>query len=254
MVYMPSKLRQDSMKPSSKKPPVTQRKRAISSSRCQTFAVIFDMDGVIVDNMEYHKKAWDVFLKKYAPGVELEEFSRHFGKVNKDLLKIVFKKEISARDEACFGEEKETIYREIYTDHIVPISGLVDFLNTLKQNRVKTAVATAAPRVNMDFVFEKTGLRKYFDVLIDASEVMKGKPDPEIYLKASEKLRCPPKHCLVFEDSMPGIQAAQKAGMKVIALATSHPVERLQSAEWVVKDFTEISFNSIRDYLLSNAY
>ena len=238
------------MKPRSKEPPVTQRKEALSDDKRQTFAVIFDMDGVIVDNMEYHKKAWDIFLKKYAPDVELEEFSRHFGKVNKDLLKIVFKREISAREEARFGEEKEAIYREIYTDHIVPTSGLVDFLDALKQNRVKTAVATAAPRINMDFVFEKTGLRQYFDVLIAASEVMRGKPDPEIYLKAAKKLSYPPENCLVFEDSMPGIQAAQKAGMKVIALATSHPAERLQSADWVVKDFTEISFGSVRDYLL----
>ncbi len=242
------------MKPGSKKPPVVQRKKALPEVKGQTFAVIFDMDGVIVDNMEYHKKAWDIFLKKYAPDVELEEFSRHFGKVNKDLLRIVFKREVSARDVVRFGEEKEAIYREIYADHIVPTAGLVDFLDTLQQKRVKTAVATAAPRINMDFVFEKTGLRQYFDVLIAASEVARGKPDPEIYLKAAEKLSCPPKHCLVFEDSMPGIQAAQNAGMKVIALATSHPVQRLQSAEWVVKDFTEISFYSVRDYLLSNAH
>jgi beta-phosphoglucomutase len=240
------------MKPRSQKPSVSQSKKAISNAQFQAFAVIFDMDGVIVDNMEYHKKAWGVFLKKYAPDVELEEFSRHFGKVNKDLLKIVFKKEFSAREEALFGEEKEAIYRKIYADHIVPTAGLVDFLSTLKKNEVKTAVATAAPRVNMDFVFEKTGLRDYFDVLIDASEVTKGKPDPEIYLKAAEKLDCPPKCCLVFEDSMPGIQAAQKAGMKVIALATSHPADRLQSAKRVVKDFTEISFSSVRDFLFSN--
>lgn len=240
------------MKPKSQKPSVSQRKKAVSNAQFQAFAVVFDMDGVIVDNMEYHKKAWGVFLKKYAPDVELEEFSKHFGKINKDLLRIVFKMEVSEREEALFGEEKEAIYRKIYADHIVPTAGIVDFLGTLKKNEVKTAVATAAPRVNMDFVFEKTGLRDYFDVLIDASEVMKGKPDPEIYLKAAEKLDCLPKRCLVFEDSMPGIQAAQKAGMKVIALATSHPAERLQSAGRVVKDFTEISFNSARDFLFSN--
>ena len=251
MVYMPTEPRQKSMKSRSQKPSISKRKEAFSSNKCQIFAVVFDMDGVIVDNMEYHKKAWGVFLKKYAPDVELEGFSRHFGKVNKDLLKIVFKREVSAREEARFGEEKEAIYREIYTDHIVPTAGLVDFLNSLKKNEVKMAVATAAPRVNMDFVFEMTGLREYFDVLIDASEVMKGKPDPEIYLKAADKLNCPPESCIVFEDSMPGIEAAQNAGMKVIALATSHPAERLQSAERVVKDFTEIRVDSVRDFLFT---
>ena len=216
----------------------------------QTFAVIFDMDGVIVDNMEYHKKAWGIFLNKYAPDIDLEEFSKHFGKVNRDLLKIVFKKEVSEEEESRFGEEKEAIYREIYADHIVPIAGLLDFLDSLKDNNVKTAVATAAPRVNMDFVFEKTGLRKYFDVLVDATEVTRGKPDPEIYVKAAQRLGCLPDSCLVFEDSFPGVQAAKEAGMKVVALATSHPAESLQGAERVIRDFTEISLESVRDYLM----
>jgi beta-phosphoglucomutase len=219
-------------------------------TKSQPLAVIFDMDGVIVDNMEYHKKAWGIFLKKYAPDIELEEFSRHFGKVNRDLLKIVFKREITAEEESRFGEEKEAIYREIYADHIVPLSGLPDFLDSLKENSVKTAVATAAPRINMDFVFEKTGLRKYFDVLIDATEVTRGKPDPEIYLKAAQRLSCLPDSCLVFEDSFPGVQAARRAGMKVIALATSHPAESLKDAERVIKDFTEISLDEVRDYLM----
>lgn len=229
---------------------MVQKDKDMSHTKSKPWAVIFDMDGVIVDNMEYHKRAWAIFLEKHAPDIELEEFSRHFGKVNRDLLKIVFKREITAEEESRFGEEKETIYREIYADHIVPLSGLLDFLDSLKENSVKTAVATAAPRVNMDFVFEKTGLRKYFDVLIDATEVTRGKPDPEIYLKAAQRLGCLPDSCLVFEDSFPGVQAARRAGMKVVVLATSHPAESLKGAERVIKDFTEISLDAVRDYLM----
>ncbi len=226
------------------------KRKNVSHTKIRTLAVIFDMDGVIVDNMEYHKKAWGIFLEKYASDIELEEFSKHFGKVNRDLLQIVFKKEVSEEEESRFGEEKEAIYREIYADHIVPTAGLLDFLDSLKKNKVKTAVATAAPRVNMDFVFEKTGLRKYFDVLIDATEVTRGKPDPEIYLKAAKRLNCHPEECLVFEDSFPGVQSAKNAGMKVIALATSHPADKLQNAESVIKDFTEINVNTVLNYLI----
>lgn len=93
-------------------------------------------------------------------------------------------------------------------------------------------------------------MRKHFDVLIDASEVTLGKPDPEIYLKAAQRLGCLPKECLVFEDSFPGVQAERNAGMKVVALATSHPAESLQGAERVIRDFTEISLESVRDYLM----
>jgi beta-phosphoglucomutase-like phosphatase (HAD superfamily) len=115
---------------------------------------------------------------------------------------------------------------------------------------VKTAVASAAPKVNVDFVFEKTGLRPYFDVSIDANDVTRGKPDPEIYLKTAEKLNCSSEACLVFEDSMPGIQAGRNAGMKVIGVATSHPAETLKDTEFVIKDFTEINFKTVRDYLM----
>jgi len=217
----------------------------------RTSAVIFDMDGVIVDNMKYHKKAWEMFLKKYASDMDVEEFSKHFGKVNKDLLKIVFQREVSDEEVSRFGDEKEALYRELYAEDVAPTGGLVDFLQELRENRVKTAVASAAPKVNVDFVFEKTGLREYFDVSIDANDVTRGKPDPEIYLKTAEKLNCPPEACLVFEDSMPGIQAGRNAGMKVIGVATSHPADKLKDTEFVIKDFTEINFKAVLDYLIT---
>ena len=99
-------------------------------------AVIFDMDGVIVDNMQYHKKAWEMFLRKYAPEIEIREFTKHFGKTNKDLLKIVFKKKISSADEALLGEEKEAMYRELYARDIEAVKGLPDFLKILSTNRL----------------------------------------------------------------------------------------------------------------------
>jgi len=251
VVYKPSDPRSGETEQNSQMSQGFQKDKEMDHTESQSFAVIFDMDGVIVDNMEYHKKAWAIFLEKYAPGVDLEEFSKHFGKVNRDLLKIVFTKEVSEEEESRFGEEKEAIYREIYADHIVPVAGLLDLLDSLKENSFKTAVATAAPRVNMDFVFEKTGLRKYFDVLIDATEVTRGKPDPEIYLKVAQRLGYLPDSCLVFEDSFPGVQAAKEAGMKVIALATSHSADRLQNAESVIKDFTEINLETVLNYLIT---
>jgi beta-phosphoglucomutase family hydrolase len=229
----------------------TRRKDQISSQKKDVIgAVIFDLDGVIVDNMKYHKKAWEMFLKKYAPEIDVEEFSAHFGKVNRDLLKIVFHREISDEEESQFGEEKEALYRKIYAEDIVPTDGLVDFLQDLKKNSVKTAVASAAPKVNVDFVFEKTGLRQYFDASIDANDVTRGKPDPEIYLRTAEKLNCPPEACLVFEDSMPGIQAGRNAGMKVIGVATSHPADSLKGTDFVIRDFTEVNFETVQDYLM----
>lgn len=211
---------------------------------CQ-MAVIFDMDGVIVDNMPFHREAWKRFFEKYNPGMEFSDFIQHLGKPNRDLLRMLFGERISDEEVRALGEEKEAVYREIYAPHIVPLPGFIEFLKALKRNSIKTAIATAAPRANLDFLFEKIEVRGYFDVLVDVSEVEKGKPDPAIYLKAAEKLGFPPESCLVFEDSLAGIKAARNAGMKVIAVATTNPPEKLRDTDVIIKDFTEITIEKI---------
>jgi beta-phosphoglucomutase family hydrolase len=209
------------------------------------FAVIFDMDGVIVNNMPYHRKAWAKFFEKYNPHMILEDFLPHMGKSNEDLLTVLFGKKLTEEEIESLGEEKEALYREIYAPDVTPLPGFMDFLRSLKENHVKTAVATAAPKVNLDFLLEHIDLKNDFDVLIDDSEVEKGKPDPEIYLKAARRLDFLPELCLVFEDSLAGIQAALNAGMKVIGVATTNPVEKMQNTNLVIKDFTEISVERI---------
>jgi beta-phosphoglucomutase len=216
------------------------------------FAVIFDMDGVIVDNMPYHRKAWGKFFEKYKPLMNLEDFIQHMGKSNEDLMTIVFGNKITGEEIRVLGEEKEALYREIYAPDVSPLPGFIDFLKVLKKNHVKTAVATAAPRTNLDFLLEHIVVRNDFDVLIDDSEVIKGKPNPEIYLKAAERLGFSPERCLVFEDSLAGIQAAINAGMKVIGVATTNPPEKMENTDLVIKDFTEVSLDRITELMQKN--
>ena len=214
----------------------------ISSSIC---AVIFDLDGVVVDNMKYHRLAWEKFLVKYAPEIDLKTFSRHFGKKNDALLEIVFGRNLTLDEVKRYGGEKEFLYRELYADSIETVSGLMEFIKTLKRNKIKTAVASAAPPVNVDFVLNKTGTRKLFDIVMNAEDVKKGKPDPEIYLKTAQRLACSPRSCVVFEDSFPGLAAAKNAGMKVIALTTTYNPDVLKIADFIINDFTEIDLNKI---------
>ncbi len=211
------------------------------------FAVIFDMDGVIVDNMPYHRKAWEIFFEKYDPPMILEDFLPHMGKSNEDLLTVLFGNKIKEEEIRSLGEEKEALYREIYAPEVAPLPGFIDFLRSLRENHVKTAVATAAPKVNLDFLLDHIDLRNDLDVLVDDSEVNKGKPDPEIYLKAAERLDHPPELCLVFEDSLAGIQSAINAGMKVVGVTTTNPAQKMQSTNLVIKDFTEIDMDKIRE-------
>ena len=209
-------------------------------------AAIFDMDGVIVDNHHFHVKSWEVFCKKYNIPFEENEFrSKYFGKTNQDIFKEMAGNKLTREQIDNLGEEKEQIYRDIYKDFIAPVDGLIPFLNMLRSSGIKTAVATSAPTSNLDFVLDNLKVRHLFDAIVDASMVSKGKPDPEIYLKAAEKLDIKPQQCVVFEDSISGIKSGQSAGMVVVALATTHQPNELPKTPLVVKNFNELTIDSI---------
>lgn len=211
-----------------------------------TFAVLFDMDGVITDSNPYHKDAWFLFCEKYNVPLTEEDVPKYiYGKTNKQALKDLFKKEFSPEESFALSEEKEAIYRQLHQATIEPVKGIPKFLQTLQQNQILTAVATNAPVANLNFTLDTLQLRQYFNVLIDASQVTKGKPDPEIYLKAAELLNMPPEHCIVMEDSTTGVEAGLRAGMKVVSITTTHSKEELAHTHLVIDDFDELTLDKL---------
>lgn len=203
-------------------------------------AVLFDMDGTMVDNTEYHKKAWQEFFKRHDMEFSEEDFRVKFsGKNNKQIFQMLFGEHISDEEVNTFADEKETIYRELYTDHVKPIAGLPEFLEELKQKGIKIAVATTAIKANRDFILNALKLNNTFDAVIGYEDVIKGKPDPEIFLKAADKLGVKPESCIVFEDAPSGIEAAKRAGMRTVGLLTSHTKEK-QNADIVIDNFREL--------------
>lgn len=208
------------------------------------------MDGVLVHNMEFHKQAWQAFCQKYAPEVQQDEFHTHFGKVNRDLLAWVFNRPLSESEIKDYAEEKEEIYREIYTPHIKLAENLRDVLTELKIRNFTLAVGTSAPPENLHFVLEKTRTARFFSALVDESMVKNGKPKPDIYLKAAHFLGVSPKQCIVVEDSPAGIQAARNAGMKVVGIASTHTPEKLNGTDLTIKNFSEWKTQKI-DQLLN---
>ncbi len=204
-------------------------------------AVIFDMDGVIVNNHEYHFKAWMEFAEKYEFHLDADIYRDQFnGKTNKDIFEMIFE-DLNPEQIAEFSKEKEAMYRELYDSEMATTPGLLDFLASLKRNRIKIGLATSAPPENVDFILDGLQLRPEFDVIVDGTEVDRGKPDPEIYQIAMTKLNVNPKNCIVFEDSIAGIEAGTEAGCKVVGLATSHEVWEIQDkTEHIIYDFTEV--------------
>ncbi|MDP4208051.1 MAG: HAD family phosphatase [Bacteroidota bacterium] len=215
-------------------------------------AVIFDMDGVLVDNNKYHDRAWIEFCKRKGLSIDSKEITARFGNTNDEYFRFLFGEGLSREENDQLAEEKEAIYREIYAAEIEPAKGLIDLLGELKENNFKIGVATSAPTSNLNFVLEKLNIRFYFAALVDASMITKGKPDPEVFLKTADLLEVPASQCLVFEDSVHGVNAAVNAKMKVVALTTTFPEEKLAIANRIIKDFREITARDIQNLLNSN--
>jgi beta-phosphoglucomutase len=212
----------------------------------QNLGVIFDMDGVIMDNNAYHEKAWRNFCEKYGIHLSSEELHEYvFGRVAKDTLEFIFKKELTSIEIDTYVEEKEVIYRALYQPHIRPLGGLLLLLDDLEKNRVPMAVATSAPPGNVTFAFSVLPIEKYFKYQLNASHIQKGKPDPEIYLRSIENLGLPPENCLVFEDSLSGIRAALSAGARVVGVATTHKASEMNGVVCVINDFSDLTYQDL---------
>ncbi|MBI5715366.1 MAG: HAD family phosphatase [Chloroflexi bacterium] len=208
-------------------------------------AFIFDMDGTIVDNMGYHNKAWQKFFAGLGMTLTLEEIQRlTYGKNNREILRGIFGDHLTDDDVREQGERKETMYREVYQPVMKPVDGLLEFLNESKRLNIPLAVATAAGQPNIDFVMNNLNLESYFDTIVSAENVKRGKPHPDLFLAAAQKLNVAPESCLVFEDALAGIEAAHRAEMKAIAITTTyeaHHFESLPAVKRVIEDFTEVS-------------
>jgi beta-phosphoglucomutase len=200
-------------------------------------AFLFDMDGVIIDSNPVHKIALKQFCHQH--GFDLSEEQLHtkiYGRTNKDWIPAVFGS-LPAEQVARYGAEKEALFRELYADTIRPLDGLITFLEQLAKGEIPRAIATSAPRANVDFTLEKTGIGRFFQTILDENFVDKGKPNPEIYLKTAKALGIPPEQCIVLEDSLSGVASGKSAGCKVIAFTTTHTAQELAAADLVVDNF-----------------
>ena len=211
--------------------------------------VLFDMDGVLVNNLEIHRQAFAEFFRRYGVERTFDELSRVFGKGNDDIMGELMPADVVERvGIRQLGYEKEAIYREIYAPIITPQSGLLAFLAECESEGLRSAVGSSGYKANVDFVLDKCNIRRYFEATVAGDEVTRCKPDPEIYLTAAAKLGLAPYECIVFEDAEAGIEAAKRAGMKVVALATTFDREFLATtdADMIIGDFRDISVEQLR--------
>lgn len=223
------------------------------SEALQPFAVIFDMDGVIVDSNPAHKIALKAFCKQHGYDLsDREMIAKIYGRTNKDWIANLFRNQLTWEEQRKFAAEKEQLFREIYEKDIKPVNGLIPFLDELKKNDIPRAIATSAPRENVDFTVEKTGISSYFDIILDESHVSVGKPDPEIYLKTAGALKYDPANCIVIEDSLSGVESAKRAGCKVIGITTTHAKEEFNNVDLVIDDFSGLTLDQLSDLICTS--
>lgn len=200
---------------------------------------IFDLDGVIVDSNRVHSACWSEYLRRC--GFEKpEDFDlRMFGRRNDDIVRDVFGPELEPAELLRHGAEKEKLYREmmapVLRDHLVP--GVAAFLERYRD--VPMAVATNAEPANADFVLDCASLREFFRAVITGHDVTRPKPDPEIYLRSAGELSVPPANCIVFEDSITGVEAARSAGTRVVAIRTTHAASEFDRVDSSIRDFLD---------------
>jgi len=204
-------------------------------------AVLFDMDGVVIDNLPYHVDAWLVYCERHGIPLTREIFYKDLNGLNsKDTFEWLLKRKLSREEIVGFEEEKELIYREFYAPFLTPALGLLAFINQLKSAGIKTALGTSAGPGNIDFILDGLGIRDQFDAVIGGAEVLKGKPDPEIYVRAAGLVEVSPENCWVIEDSLQGIEAGLSAGMKVVGMTTSHTSEELSHTHLTSPNFVDL--------------
>jgi beta-phosphoglucomutase family hydrolase len=203
---------------------------------------LLDMDGVICHNMPAHEDAWTRFFKTKGIDIELQEFrEKTMGMPTREVLRYYFKREVPIAEADAAAVVKETLYRELYLPDRAVAKGLLPFLKGARAGGYRVGLGTGSKDDNVAFILDGLALRPWFDAVVDGGMVTKGKPDPETFLILAAKLGVAPERCVVFEDSLLGEEAARRAGMKVVAITTSHRADEFKHAALKAADFTSLS-------------
>ena len=197
-------------------------------------AVIWDMDGVLLESADLHYQSWAEVLQDYGLTMSREQFEQTFGMNNRNLLRAIFGARLSEEQVAEIGSRKEARYRELVRGRVQALPGTREWLARLSREGWRQAIASSAPMANIAAILNELDLWPEFDAVLSGGRLPLSKPDPGIFLQAAAALGVPAERCVVVEDGTVGIEAARRAGMRSIAVTTTHSAEELRGADVVV--------------------
>lgn len=210
-------------------------------------ALLFDLDGTLVDTNPIHFSSWQEILKRYSLEIDQDFYDHHIsGKHNPQIIKDILP-HLSLDEGIKLADEKESYFRELSANLMNPLPGLVDFLDWAKAQNLQLALVTNAPRANADFMLNALGFSDTFSVVVLGEELPKAKPDPIPYQITLEKLGISKEEAIAFEDSPSGILSAVGAGILTVGVLSTHPTEELlkAGAKWIIQDFTDSKLKQI---------
>ncbi len=220
-----------------------------SATNANKRAFIFDMDGTIVDNMAFHTQSWVTFFERRGRDIDADEFFRATaGRQGKEIIRSHMGEDLSDDEVAVLNHEKEAVYRELYAPHLKAVAGFEDLIADARSQGIALAVGTAAPPANVAFTLDGLDLRRHFETIVGATDVPRGKPHPDVFIEAARRCGAAPGNCIVFEDAPLGVEAARRAGMRVVAITTTLPAEAFAEFDNViaiVSDFSDMSIDAL---------
>jgi beta-phosphoglucomutase len=215
-----------------------------------TYAVIFDVDGVLVNSYRPHLESWQLASRNRGLEMSEPDFARTFGRVGPEVVRLLWPDRFAEESILEFVEEKESIYRDMLREAFPAVDGAPELVADLHAAGFKLALGSSGPPQNVAIVYEKLGGPRYIDGVVSAADVTRGKPDPQVFLLAAGKIGVEPSRCLVIEDAPVGLEAAQRAGMVGIGLTGTAPREMLEArAVKVVTSPRELSPGLIRQLI-----
>jgi len=207
---------------------------------------IFDWDGVIINSAAQHELSWERLAKECGRTLPEDHFKRGFGMKNEVIIPELLGWTSVPVEIRILSLRKEAIYREVVREQgITALPGVESWLRTLRDAGIACVIASSTHRENITTTLDVLGLGEFFSNIVAAEDVSRGKPDPEVFLTAAKQIGVEPKDAVVFEDALVGIAAAQAAGIRVVAVASTEPKDKLAHADWVVDRMDELSVEQL---------
>jgi len=209
-------------------------------------AVVWDLDGVIADTGVYHYQAWRDVFKKRGVAYTRAEFMPYFGRRHDAIIKSVLGDRLPQKEIDAITEEKQLDYRRRVADHIQGLPGAVALIKSIYEHHISQAIASSAVPENIAIILGGLGIIGRFQAIVHGMEAKEGKPSPQVFVLAAEKLKVKPARCLVIEDAIAGVAAARSAGMKCLAVTNSHPQEKLKDADLIIESLEKVSVTDLQ--------